>query len=177
MGAVNLLLVNTRGEVLLQRRPLDKENGGRWDKSVGGHVAAGEDFETTARREGGEELFDDATSARVVVVPSAAFSETCAQQDLTQVVVVALRARHLNLRDVRVGPDGSLRNVRYHVAVFAGRTDVPLAGFSPQRSEIDALAYWAPAAVDRMLLRGELAPNMAFLWLAHAHAALSLAAR
>src|SRR5687767_5107458 len=36
VGAVNLLLVNVRGEVLLQRRPRGKENGGRWDKSVGG---------------------------------------------------------------------------------------------------------------------------------------------
>ena len=29
VGAVNLLVVNAQGEVLLQRRPDDKENGGR----------------------------------------------------------------------------------------------------------------------------------------------------
>ena len=48
IGAVNLLLVNARGELLLQRRPDDKENGGRWDKSVGGHVDAGEEFTITS---------------------------------------------------------------------------------------------------------------------------------
>ena len=65
VGAVNLLLVNGRGQLLLQRRPGDKENGGRWDKSVGGHVDAGESFDAAARREAGEELFGDgASSAR-----------------------------------------------------------------------------------------------------------------
>jgi hypothetical protein len=70
VGAVNVLLVNARGEVLMQHRPPDKENGGRWDKSVGGHVSAGEDFDTTAVRETGEELFDDAHSAQVRLVAS-----------------------------------------------------------------------------------------------------------
>src|SRR5947208_1461636 len=65
VGAVNVLVVNGRGQVLLQRRPADKENGGRWDKSVGGHVSAGEDFDATAVREAGEELFDDPLSPRV----------------------------------------------------------------------------------------------------------------
>ena len=52
VGAVNALVVNGRGEVLLQRRPADKENGARWDKSVGGHVSAGEEFDATARARG-----------------------------------------------------------------------------------------------------------------------------
>ena len=65
VGAVNILLANAASEVLLQRRPVDKENGGRWDKSVGGHVGAGESFDQTAVREAGEELFDDPASLRV----------------------------------------------------------------------------------------------------------------
>ena len=65
IGVVNLLLVNTRGELLLQHRPVDKENGGRWDKSVGGHVDAGEEFDAAAVREAGEELFSDGRSPRV----------------------------------------------------------------------------------------------------------------
>ena len=51
VGAVNVLLANAGGEVLLQRRPADKENAGLWDKSVGGHVAGGEEFDRTAVRE------------------------------------------------------------------------------------------------------------------------------
>ncbi len=62
VGAVNALVRDGAGRVLLQKRPADKENGGRWDKSVGGHVAAGEDFDATAVREAGEELFDDASA-------------------------------------------------------------------------------------------------------------------
>ena len=72
VGAVNVLLVNARGEVLLQRRPEDKENGGRWDKTVGGHVDAGEAFDETAVREAGEELFGDGRSPRVRLARSAA---------------------------------------------------------------------------------------------------------
>ena len=78
-----------------------------------------------------------------------------------------------SLRDVRTGPDGAVRNVLYHLAIYAGRTDVPVASFRPQPSEIDELAYFPAEAVDRMLLDGRLAPNMAFLWLTQAHALLS----
>ena len=174
VGAVNILLVNARREVLLQRRPRDKENGGRWDKSVGGHVSAGEDFDDTARRECGEELFDDPRSAPVVLVPTPALAAECARRDLGRHVVFAPLARQLNLRDVRAGADGALRNVTYHVGIYAGRTDVPIGGFRPQPSEIDELAYFSAGALDLLLLRGELAPNMAFLWLAHGHAVLGL---
>ena len=41
--------------------------------------------------------------------------------------------------------------------------------------EIDELSYFPAAEVDAMLLRGELAPNMAFLWLTQAQALLALA--
>ncbi len=74
---------------------------------------------------------------------------------------------------MRYGPDGGLRNVLYHVAVYLGRTDVPLPGFRPQASEIAGLGYFPAAVVDEMLRRGQLAPNMAFLWLTHAHALLA----
>jgi hypothetical protein len=89
--------------------------------------------------------------------------------------VFAPLARHLNLRDVRLAPDGALRNVTYHVGIYGGRTDVAPAAFRPQSSEIDDLGYFAPGVVDVMLLRGQLAPNMAFLWLAYGLSVLQLA--
>ena len=174
VGAVNVLLASVRGEVLLQRRPADKENGALWDKSVGGHVGAGEDFDRTAVREAGEELFDDPASPRVVLAAGEeAFRACLAASDLGQAVLFRRASFHRNLRDVRQGPDGGLRNVLYHVAVYLGRTDIPLQGFHPQASEIAGLGYFPPAAVDEMLRRGQLAPNMAFLWLTHAHALLA----
>jgi len=172
LGAVNALVLNGRGDVLLQKRPRQKENGGLWDKSVGGHVSAGEDFDTTMRREAGEELFDDAGSGRVRLAGSeeefAALVSTTA--DLSREVVLRRLSFQRNLRDVRRAPDGGVRNVLYHVAIYGGRTDVGAAGFRRQRSEIDELRYFTVADVDRMLLAGELAPNMAYLWLAHAYA-------
>jgi len=176
VGAVNALLVNREGRVLMQRRPPDKENGARWDKSVGGHVSAGEDFDATLVREAGEELFSDAASSRVrLASPSAEFASLLSTADLAQVAVLRRVAFHLNLRDVRHAPGGGLRNVLYHVAVYAGRTDVPLASFRPQKEEIEELRYFRADEVDAMLLRGELAPNMAFLWLTQAQALLALA--
>ena len=174
VGAVNALLVNGSGQVLLQRRPRGKDNGERWDKSVGGHVSAGEEFDATLVREAGEELFDDGRSPRIRLAGGAfEFTSLLRAADLAREVVLRRVAFQKNLRDVRVGPDGALRNVLYHVAVYSGRTDVPAGSFRPQPSEIDELAYFPPGDVDRMLLDGRLAPNMAFLWLAQAHALLA----
>jgi 8-oxo-dGTP pyrophosphatase MutT (NUDIX family) len=175
VGAVNLLLVNAHGEVLLQRRPEDKENGGRWDKTVGGHVDAGETFDTAAVREAGEELFGDARSSRVRLAGSAGDLERAlVAADLAREVVFRPEALHRNLRDVRLAPDGSLRTVVYHVATYVGRTDVALGDFRPQAGEIAGLRYASPSEVDALLVAGQLAPNMAFLWLTHARTLLAL---
>ena len=175
MGAVNALVFDRRGRVLLQRRPRDKENGGLWDKSVGGHVSAGEDFDVTLVREAGEELFDDAGSPRVRLARSEAeFAAMVRAADLSSEVVLRRIGLQLNLRDVRRAPRGGVRNVLYHVAVYAGRTEIPARGFRPQPSEIDELRYFTVPRVDAMLLRAQLAPNMAFLWLAHGHALVGL---
>lgn len=174
VGAVNLLLVNAEGDVLLQRRPSDKENGDCWDKTVGGHVDAGEDFDQAAVRETGEELFDDAASPRVQLVGRDGFENALVRADLRQQVVFRREALQLNLRDVRRAPDGTLRNVLYHVASYLGRTDVPLDGFRPQADEIADLRYAPAAEVDGLLVSGELSPNMAYLWLTHARTLLSL---
>lgn len=177
VGAVNVLLVSARGEVLLQRRPDDKENGGRWDKTVGGHVDEGETFDEAAVREAGEELFGDGASPRVRLArDEAGLSRLLATADLSRQVVFRRAALQLNLRDVRLVPgDPGIRNVVYHVASYLGRTDVPLGGFRPPADEIAGLRYAPAAEVDALLVRGELAPNMAFLWLTHAQALLALA--
>ena len=178
VGAVNVLLVDGKGRVLLQRRPADKENGGRWDKSVGGHVSAGEDFDTTVLRETAEELFDAQASAAVRLAASAEeFHSLLVSADLRRSVVLRRFSLQRNLRDVRHAPGGGLRNVIYHVAVYLGRTDIPREGFRPQASEVEELRYFPAPDVDRMLLEGSLAPNMAFLWLTHARALLDLAGR
>jgi NUDIX domain-containing protein len=176
LGAINVLLLNGRGEVLLQRRPKDKENGARWDKSVGGHVSAGEEFDQTALREASEELFDEPASRAVVLAASRAeLLERAGVLDLTRHVIFHRASEQRSLRDVRDAPGGGgVRIVTYHLAIYLGRTEVPLAGFRPQPAEIEALRYASAAEIDALLLAGGLAPNMAFLWLTHARALLAL---
>ena len=175
VGAVNALVVNHRGELLMQRRPGDKENGGSWDKSVGGHVSAGESFDETLLREAGEELFDDGASTRIALLPSeAAFRERMADgADLERMVVLRRLDLRLNLRDVRRAPRGGVRNVLYHVAIYGGRSEIAIGDFRPQASEIEELRCVPAAEVDAMLLEGRLAPNRACAWLTQAHALLS----
>lgn len=54
---VHVLVFNEDGELLLQKRSLNKDVApGRWDTSVGGHVGAGEELILSAMREMKEEL-------------------------------------------------------------------------------------------------------------------------
>jgi isopentenyldiphosphate isomerase/intracellular septation protein A len=54
---VHLQIVDGRGSIYLQKRAEDKDTQpGKWDSSVGGHVAAGEDLDTALTRELREEL-------------------------------------------------------------------------------------------------------------------------
>lgn len=54
---VHLLVFNTKDELLLQKRSMDKDVApGRWDTSVGGHVNSGEAVADAVMREMEEEL-------------------------------------------------------------------------------------------------------------------------
>ena len=162
-GAVQMLVVNQDGRVLLQRRRDDKENGGLWDKSVGGHVQAGETFDGALLREANEELFGRADAGRVALVDDL----EAASAGVAQVRVRRVRLE-LGLRDIRyAATEGrQIINVTYHAALYLGRTRLALEDFARQEEELAGLAYFEPAAIDLMLVAGQLAPNMAFLWFA-----------
>lgn len=54
---VHLHVFNSKGEVFLQKRPMNKDiQPGKWDTSVGGHVALGENIEQALIRETMEEI-------------------------------------------------------------------------------------------------------------------------
>jgi isopentenyldiphosphate isomerase/intracellular septation protein A len=53
---VHLHVINSKGEIYLQKRPMHKIQPGKWDTAVGGHIAFGEDIETGLRREAQEEI-------------------------------------------------------------------------------------------------------------------------
>ena len=49
---VHVLVLNKKGEILLQKRSRNKDVApGRWDTSVGGHVGIGEDLVSSSKRE------------------------------------------------------------------------------------------------------------------------------
>lgn len=55
--AVHILVFNALGEVFLQKRSMLKDTAkGKWDSSTSGHVDSGEDYDTSAVRELGEEI-------------------------------------------------------------------------------------------------------------------------
>lgn len=54
---VHVLVFNDAGELLLQKRSMNKDVApGKWDTSVGGHIPAAEDLIEAAKREMEEEL-------------------------------------------------------------------------------------------------------------------------
>jgi DNA modification methylase/isopentenyldiphosphate isomerase len=64
-AVVHLHVLDRSGRLFLQRRsPAKDTNPGRWDTSVGGHVAAGEPVADALAREAREELGIDAAGAR-----------------------------------------------------------------------------------------------------------------
>jgi isopentenyl-diphosphate Delta-isomerase len=55
--AVHVLVFDATGRVFLQKRSMTKDlSPGLWDSSCSGHLDAGEDYDTAATRELGEEL-------------------------------------------------------------------------------------------------------------------------
>ena len=55
--AVHVLVFNSRGEIFLQKRSMQKDRQpGLWDSSASGHLNCGEDYDACAVRELGEEL-------------------------------------------------------------------------------------------------------------------------
>tara|TARA_Y100000310_G_C20261689_1_gene613927 strand:- start:26 stop:658 length:633 start_codon:yes stop_codon:yes gene_type:complete len=55
--SIRVLLLNSKGRIYLQKRARNKsENAGLYDKTVGGHVSAGDTFGMTLIRESAEEL-------------------------------------------------------------------------------------------------------------------------
>jgi isopentenyldiphosphate isomerase len=97
---VRLLLMTSKGHLILQRRSKWKgDNPGLWDKTVGGHVTAGYDFDLTVLKECAEELGIPST-----VVEENAFNNTVVATNLDILGVL----RKLNL----VTNDKSSRKVK-----------------------------------------------------------------
>jgi isopentenyldiphosphate isomerase/intracellular septation protein A len=64
---VHLHVLNRKGDIYLQKRPLDKlVQPGKWDTAVGGHISFGEDLQTALKREAWEEIGLKEFSAKLI---------------------------------------------------------------------------------------------------------------
>jgi isopentenyldiphosphate isomerase/intracellular septation protein A len=64
---VHLHVINSKGEIYLQKRPMKKIiQPGKWDTAVGGHISFGEKIETSLKREAMEEIGITDFKARLV---------------------------------------------------------------------------------------------------------------
>jgi 16S rRNA (adenine1518-N6/adenine1519-N6)-dimethyltransferase len=74
--AVHILIFDQAGEVYLQQRSRWKDRHPlKWDSSAAGHVAAGESYEETARRELQEELGINVPLEKLLKLPASARTE------------------------------------------------------------------------------------------------------
>jgi isopentenyldiphosphate isomerase len=101
--AVHVLVDDGAGKIFLQKRSMKKDTSpGRWDSSSSGHVDAGEDYDTSAVRELGEEL-----GLHTAVAPARWFRvEACAETGHEFVWVYRLRSTGpfvLNVEEIESG--------------------------------------------------------------------------
>jgi len=87
--AVHVLVFNSKGQVFLQKRSMNKDRQpGVWDSSASGHLDSGEDYDACAVREVGEEI-----GLRLEATPRRLFKLTaCAETDQEHVWVYRCEA-------------------------------------------------------------------------------------
>jgi isopentenyl-diphosphate delta-isomerase type 1 len=101
--AVHVLVFNSSGRIFLQKRSMKKDRQpGLWDSSASGHVDSGEDYDSTAVRELGEEI-----GLRVNTPLERLFKiDACAETDQEFVWVYRCEAEgpfHLNRDEIERG--------------------------------------------------------------------------
>lgn len=137
--AVHLLVVNTAGDIFLQKRSKTKDLfPGIWDSSAAGHVGAGEDYDGTALRELEEELGLKVAEGRGI---------EASHPQIKRLFKIEARAE--------TGQE--------FVWVYRVESEGP---FVLQADEIECGDWFSPAAIDRWIERQpqELAPAFLFIW-------------
>lgn len=116
---IRVLLMNSQGRIYLQKRSdLKNENSGLYDKTIGGHVTAGNSFELTVVKECAEELGFPAT-----VVSEQEFDQAAKSVDL-KIIGILKKVDHIdNLDSVRLLKDGEKFIQPYIADIFIGYYD------------------------------------------------------
>jgi isopentenyldiphosphate isomerase len=134
--AIRLLLMNSSGRVYLQQRSkIKKENAGLYDKTIGGHVAAGDSFEMTVIRECAEELGFPAT-----VLTSEEFDRAIKVTPL-DIVGVFKKVEYLkDFMSERISNDGSRIIQPFMNSMYIGYYDGPIKFVDGESSGIEVFS-------------------------------------
>lgn len=99
---IRLFLINSQGRIYLQKRTrLKPENPGLYDKTIGGHVSAGDSFDMTVIRECAEEL-----GIPAAIVPYDDFDKAIRSTDLSIIGIFRKIDFDKNFESLRVSQNG-----------------------------------------------------------------------
>lgn len=129
---VLLLLMNSQGKIVLQRRNLSKqENAGLFDKTIGGHVEEGDSYEVTLIKECAEEL-----GFPVSILDKSDFSKALKKTDLKVIGIFKEVDYSSNFKSTRIGKDGEKFVQPYMQTVYIGYYDGSLQFIDGESSGI-----------------------------------------
>ena len=116
--SIRLLLMNSHGRIYLQKRSKAKmHNPGYYDKTVGGHVSAGDSFDLTLIRECAEEL-----GFPMSVLPSKEFQNAITNTDLS-VVGICHQLEYIDNYEVDNEFDGIMMKQTFMNTMYIGYFD------------------------------------------------------
>ncbi len=118
VSCINLLLINSKKEILLTKRGNTFDNPYMWDKTVGGHVTAGESFDETVIREAKEEL-----NIKLQLCNTLHFREKIQKSDLRQVAIARLVDFFPWQKSIRKMQNGTKWTKRHRTAIYIGCYD------------------------------------------------------
>lgn len=129
---VLLLLMNSQGKIVLQRRNLSKqENSGLFDKTIGGHVEEGYSYEVTLIKECAEEL-----GFPVSILDKNDFSKALKKTDLKVIGIFREIDYNSNFKSTRIGKNGEKFIQPYMQTVYIGYYDGSLQFIDGESSGI-----------------------------------------
>jgi len=134
--SIRLLLMNSKGRIYLQKRSnLKNENSGLYDKTVGGHVSAGDTFNMTVIRECAEELGFPAA-----LLPDEDFGKASKVTSL-DIIGVFKKIDHIdNYMSIRVNKDGSKFIQPFITQFYFGYYDGPIKFVDGESSGVEVFS-------------------------------------
>ena len=134
--AIRLILMNSSGRIYLQKRSKIKtENAGKYDKTVGGHVSAGDSFNMTVIRECAEELGFPAT-----VLEPEEFEKASKVTDLN-IIGLFKKIEYLpNFLSTRIAKDNSKFIQPYMTSIYFGYYNGPIKFVDGESSGIEVFS-------------------------------------